>query len=64
MSDPKTSLTSPAASLVVEAIETIVGKLEIALVDIRIVSNFFLNYWGDEDDPDDYMETRLYRKMS
>ena len=41
LSDPEKSLTSPAASLVVEAIETIVWKLEIALVDVRIVSKFF-----------------------
>ena len=41
MSDPETSLTSPAASLVVEEIETIAWKLEIALFDVRIVSKFF-----------------------
>ena len=31
----------PVASLVVEAIETIVWNLEIAVVEVRIVSNFF-----------------------
>ena len=60
LSDPETSLTSPVASLLVEAIETIVWKPEIALVDVQIVSKFFGNYWGD---PDDHMETRLYGKM-
>ena len=60
LSDPETSLTSPVASLLVEAMETIVWKPEIALVDVQIVSKFFGNYWGD---PDDHMETRLYGKM-
>ena len=41
LSDPQTSLTSPAASLVVEAIETIVWTQEIALVDVRIVPKCF-----------------------
>ena len=59
LSDPETWLTSPVASLLVEAIETIVWKPEIALVDVQIVSKFFGNYWGD---PDDHMETRLYGK--
>ena len=46
LSDPETSLTSPVASLVVEAIETIVWKPEMTLVDVRIVSNFFLKLLG------------------
>ena len=40
LSDPETSLTSPVASLLVEAMETIVWKPEIALVDVQIVSKF------------------------
>ena len=37
-----------------EAIETIIWKLPIAPV-VLIVSK----YWGDRDDPDDHLETRL-----
>ena len=41
LSDPETSLTSPVVSLVVEAIETIVWKPEMTLVEVRIVSKCF-----------------------
>ena len=34
LSDPETSLTSPVVSLVVEAIETIVWKPEMTLVEL------------------------------
>ena len=64
LSDPETTLTSPVVSLVVEAIETIVWKPEMTLVDVRIVSNFFFYYLGYRDYPDDHMETRVYGKMA
>ena len=56
LSDRETSLTTPRLL----PLRWRDNHMEMPIAPVvRIVSKYFENDWGDRDDPDDHMETRL-----